>query len=161
MLWSQFSAIFDNFRRKNWRFSLKPMLWSKFCIIYLCFVSKMPKNHNIGPWSPDGDIHRPQRLLTHPRVAKIQVGFTSIIRLNVFNYILQYICIQSSYFTYFSTYVPMHCTYFAHFSTYVCMHSSYFTYFSTYLYVCCKVNFIMSWGQFLISPQEAKFDPQG
>jgi hypothetical protein len=30
MLWSQFSAIFDNFRRKNWRFSQKPMLWSKF-----------------------------------------------------------------------------------------------------------------------------------
>jgi hypothetical protein len=33
MLWSQFSAIFDNFRRKNWCFSQKPMLWSKFCII--------------------------------------------------------------------------------------------------------------------------------
>jgi hypothetical protein len=30
MLWSQFSAIFDNFRRKNWRFSQKPMLWSQF-----------------------------------------------------------------------------------------------------------------------------------
>jgi hypothetical protein len=26
MLWSQFSAIFANFRRKNWRFSQKPML---------------------------------------------------------------------------------------------------------------------------------------
>jgi hypothetical protein len=60
ILWSQFSAIFDNFRRKNWRFSQKPMLWSKFCIIYLCFESKRPifcrkfrrkyfKNHNIGP----------------------------------------------------------------------------------------------------------------
>jgi hypothetical protein len=33
MLWSQFSAIFDNFRRNNWRFSQKPMSWSKFCII--------------------------------------------------------------------------------------------------------------------------------
>jgi hypothetical protein len=33
MLWSQFSAIFAYFRRRNWRFSLKPMLWSKFCII--------------------------------------------------------------------------------------------------------------------------------
>jgi hypothetical protein len=33
MLWSQFSAIFDNFRRKIWRFSQKPMLWSNFCII--------------------------------------------------------------------------------------------------------------------------------
>jgi hypothetical protein len=33
MLWSQFSAIFENFRRKNWRFSQKPMLWSNFCII--------------------------------------------------------------------------------------------------------------------------------
>jgi hypothetical protein len=27
MLWSQFSAIFDNFLRKNWSFSQKPMLW--------------------------------------------------------------------------------------------------------------------------------------
>jgi hypothetical protein len=26
MLWSQFYAIFPNFRRKNWRFSQKPML---------------------------------------------------------------------------------------------------------------------------------------
>jgi hypothetical protein len=61
MLWSQFSAIFDNFRRKNWRFSQKPMLWSIFkkC---LCFQSKTPilrrifrrkylNNHNIGPGS--------------------------------------------------------------------------------------------------------------
>jgi hypothetical protein len=30
-LWSQFSSIFSNFRRKNWRFSCKPMLWSIFC----------------------------------------------------------------------------------------------------------------------------------
>jgi hypothetical protein len=30
MLWSQFSAIYDNFRRKNLRFSQKPMLWSQF-----------------------------------------------------------------------------------------------------------------------------------
>jgi hypothetical protein len=28
MLRSQFSAILDNFLRKNWRFSQKPMLWS-------------------------------------------------------------------------------------------------------------------------------------
>jgi hypothetical protein len=27
MLWSQCSAIFANFLRKNWRFSQKPMLW--------------------------------------------------------------------------------------------------------------------------------------
>jgi hypothetical protein len=27
MFWSQFSAIFDNFQWKNWRFSQKPMLW--------------------------------------------------------------------------------------------------------------------------------------
>jgi hypothetical protein len=33
MLWSQFSAIFANFRREKWRFSQKPMLWSKFCKI--------------------------------------------------------------------------------------------------------------------------------
>jgi hypothetical protein len=62
MLWSQFSAILDNFRRKNLRFSQKPLLWSKFCINYLCFESKTPifcwifrrkyfRNHNIGPWS--------------------------------------------------------------------------------------------------------------
>jgi hypothetical protein len=38
MLWSQFSAILANFWRKNWRFSQKPMLWSKFCIIYLYLV---------------------------------------------------------------------------------------------------------------------------
>jgi hypothetical protein len=71
MLWSQFSAIFDNFRRKIWRFSQNPMLWSKFCMIYLCFESKMPffrwifrrkylKNHNIGPrsgqFSPIGQL---------------------------------------------------------------------------------------------------------
>jgi hypothetical protein len=30
MLWSQFSAIFDNFRQKNWRFYQKPMLWLIF-----------------------------------------------------------------------------------------------------------------------------------
>jgi hypothetical protein len=30
MLWSQFSAIFDNFWWKNWRFSQKPMLWCYF-----------------------------------------------------------------------------------------------------------------------------------
>jgi hypothetical protein len=33
MLWSQSSAIFDNFRRKNWRSSQNSMLWSKFCIV--------------------------------------------------------------------------------------------------------------------------------
>jgi hypothetical protein len=41
-LWSQFSAIFDNFRLKSWRFSRKTMSWSKFCTIYLCFESKTP-----------------------------------------------------------------------------------------------------------------------
>jgi hypothetical protein len=30
MLWSQFSAIFANFLRKNWRFCHKMMLWSIF-----------------------------------------------------------------------------------------------------------------------------------
>jgi hypothetical protein len=45
---------------KNWRFSLKPMLWSKFCTFKLCFESKTPifcwifrrkykKNYSIGP----------------------------------------------------------------------------------------------------------------
>jgi hypothetical protein len=61
MLCSQFSAIFDNFRRKNWRFSQKPMLWSNFCIFSFIlsqkcqffrwiFRRKYLKNHNIGPW---------------------------------------------------------------------------------------------------------------
>jgi hypothetical protein len=36
-------TIFCDFRQflaKNWRFSQKPILWSKFCIIWLCFESK-------------------------------------------------------------------------------------------------------------------------
>jgi hypothetical protein len=37
MLWSQFSAIFDNFQRKKWRFYQTPMLLSIFCIIWNCF----------------------------------------------------------------------------------------------------------------------------
>jgi hypothetical protein len=42
MLRSQFSAIFAYIRRKNWRFSQKPMLWSIFFKIWLCFESKTP-----------------------------------------------------------------------------------------------------------------------
>jgi hypothetical protein len=42
MLWSQFSAIFHNFWRKNWRFSEIPMLWSNYFKIWLCFESKTP-----------------------------------------------------------------------------------------------------------------------
>jgi hypothetical protein len=60
-----FLRFFDNFLRQNWRFSQKSMLWSKFCIIWLCFESKTPifsqtflrkyfKNHNIGPMSAHG-----------------------------------------------------------------------------------------------------------
>jgi hypothetical protein len=30
MLWSQFSTIFVNYRKKNWRFSQKPISWSSF-----------------------------------------------------------------------------------------------------------------------------------
>jgi hypothetical protein len=58
----QFSAIFDNFRRKNWRFSQKPMLWSIF-LKKITFVFSQKRhffrrisrrknlnNHNIGPW---------------------------------------------------------------------------------------------------------------
>jgi hypothetical protein len=62
MLWSQFSAIFANFRRKNWRFSQKAMLWSifsKFSFVLSqkrqyfrrFFWRKYFKNHNIGPRS--------------------------------------------------------------------------------------------------------------
>jgi hypothetical protein len=40
MLSSQFSAISDNFRQKNWRFSQKPMLWSKFLHILALFWVK-------------------------------------------------------------------------------------------------------------------------
>jgi hypothetical protein len=29
MLWSQFSEIFDNFRRKNWRFSKKKQCYDQ------------------------------------------------------------------------------------------------------------------------------------
>jgi hypothetical protein len=61
MLWSQFSAIFDTFRQKNWRFSQKPMLWSIFLknsfvlsqkrqYFRWIFRRKYFKNHNIGPW---------------------------------------------------------------------------------------------------------------
>jgi hypothetical protein len=42
MLWSQFSAISDNFRQKIGDFLKKTVLWSKFCIIQLCFESKTP-----------------------------------------------------------------------------------------------------------------------
>jgi hypothetical protein len=32
MKWSQFSAIFPNFRRKNWRFSYKPMFFHQLAV---------------------------------------------------------------------------------------------------------------------------------
>jgi hypothetical protein len=70
MLWSQFSAIFDNFRRKNWRF-LKNQCYdqnfAKFSFILSqkrqffrwIFWRKYFKNHNIGPWfvSPEVCIY--------------------------------------------------------------------------------------------------------
>jgi hypothetical protein len=51
---------FWQFSEKKLAFSQNTMLWSKFCMIYLCFESKKPffcwifrrkylKNHNIGP----------------------------------------------------------------------------------------------------------------
>jgi hypothetical protein len=40
MLWSQFSAIFANFRRKIWRFSQKPMLWSQFLLNFSAKIFK-------------------------------------------------------------------------------------------------------------------------
>jgi hypothetical protein len=59
MLLSQFFVIFDNFRRKNWRFSQKPMLWSIFLICFVfsqkrqffrrIFRRKYFKNYNIDP----------------------------------------------------------------------------------------------------------------
>jgi hypothetical protein len=53
-------TIFCDFRRINWRFSQKPMLWSIVFIIKLCFEPKTPsfrrffwrkylENRNIGP----------------------------------------------------------------------------------------------------------------
>jgi hypothetical protein len=33
---------FCQFSAKNWSFSQKPMLWSKLCLISLCFESKTP-----------------------------------------------------------------------------------------------------------------------
>jgi hypothetical protein len=57
MLWSQFSAIFANFRRKNWRFSQKNIVMNKFLQKVAAvsaknrqiFRRKYFKNHNIGP----------------------------------------------------------------------------------------------------------------
>jgi hypothetical protein len=60
MLRSQFSAIFDNFRRKKWSFSQKPMLWSFFHNLafvlsqkhhfFADFLAKIFfLNHSIGP----------------------------------------------------------------------------------------------------------------
>jgi hypothetical protein len=60
MLWSQFSAIFDNFRRKNWRFYqnqcydqnfayFRFVLSQKRQFFRLIFRRKYLKNHNIGP----------------------------------------------------------------------------------------------------------------
>jgi hypothetical protein len=57
MLWSQFSAIFDNCRWKNWRFFSKTnvminflnnfaLFWAKNANV---FVENILKNHNIGP----------------------------------------------------------------------------------------------------------------
>jgi hypothetical protein len=42
MLWSQFSAIFPNFKRKNWRFFLNTNVMIIFFKIWLCFESKTP-----------------------------------------------------------------------------------------------------------------------
>jgi hypothetical protein len=44
MLWSQFFAVFANFRLKYWRFSQKPMLWSNF---YKKAIVVWAKNANI------------------------------------------------------------------------------------------------------------------
>jgi hypothetical protein len=41
--WSHiWGRCYDRDFRQFWRFSQKPMLWSKFCIILLCFESKAP-----------------------------------------------------------------------------------------------------------------------
>jgi hypothetical protein len=44
MLWSQFSAIFANFWRKNWRFSQVPMF---MITIFAKTSSSLSKNANI------------------------------------------------------------------------------------------------------------------
>jgi hypothetical protein len=59
MLWSQFSAIFDNFRQKMAFFSktdvmikilkILTLFWVKTPIFSLKFSAKIFKNHNIGP----------------------------------------------------------------------------------------------------------------
>jgi hypothetical protein len=55
MLWSQFSAIFDHFGRKNSFFIKTQCCDNLFCIILFCFESKTQFlanfifNHNIGP----------------------------------------------------------------------------------------------------------------
>jgi hypothetical protein len=59
MLWPQFSAIYDNFRRKDWRFFSKTNVMIKFLhdlVLFLVknanFFGENIKNHNRGPWSP-------------------------------------------------------------------------------------------------------------
>jgi hypothetical protein len=43
MFWSQFSAIFANFRRKNWRFSHKPLCYDQiFAKSSSCWSKKTP-----------------------------------------------------------------------------------------------------------------------
>jgi hypothetical protein len=66
MLWSQFSAIFAYFRRKNRLFSQKPLLWSLFSAKVNLYSSQKRRlfrqiflrnvfflNHNIGPRSAE------------------------------------------------------------------------------------------------------------
>jgi hypothetical protein len=76
MLWSQFSAIFPNFRQKIGvflKYQCYDQLFSKFSFVLsqkrqFCknFRRKYFKNHNIGPWSPwlrETDREWPDQLL--------------------------------------------------------------------------------------------------
>jgi hypothetical protein len=83
MLRSQFSAIFDNFRRKNWRFSQKPMLWSKFfrarkmseIITYYLYIRT------------DSPIHPPRKMFSYFFTVPIQMYVTRVSRLYICMYV--------------------------------------------------------------------------
>jgi hypothetical protein len=89
MLWTQSSAIFDNFRRKNWRFFLKnndmiiflhnsTLFWVKqaiFVNVLPIFCENIFLNHNIGPrmgeFSPTGQLFSSCTVLKIAETARI------------------------------------------------------------------------------------------
>jgi hypothetical protein len=91
MLWSQFSAIFDNFRQKMAFFSKTnvtikifhnlALFWVKNANFLLNFSAKTFKNHNIGPrlgeFSPNGWLFTLESFFKITKVQK-NVGATFV-----------------------------------------------------------------------------------